>query len=469
LFTRFCEQVGEFSATVAGTVDVNMRLSEITATLRDIRVSPVRSLGQTFLHDQNLARWIVKQADLTDEDYVIEIGPGLGALTEFALAKGTRVLAIEKDARLTKFLREKFRDRQLEVLHADALRFDVRALFAQRRVKLLGNLPYYISSQLLMKFVTYPSPISLWLFMLQKEMARRFSAAPSTSDYSALTLLVQLHHRVKYLRTIRASVFLPRPEVDSALVRITPRDPEELPACDQELFAALVRRGFSQRRKQLGKLLRQDVGDWEKTAQALGFDRKARAETLSLRQWIALTNHVRPLEPPERRANDAERFPVVDKNDRLLGEASRADVHGDNLRHRAVHILIFNDAGEVYLQKRSRWKDRHPLLWDSSAAGHLCAGEGYDDAAQRELQEELGINVPLEKVLKLPASARTGQEFICLYRGLLRGDPKPNRSEIEAGVFCSPAIVDGWIAARPEDFAPGFVECWGAYRRKKRA
>jgi 16S rRNA (adenine1518-N6/adenine1519-N6)-dimethyltransferase len=175
------------------------------------------------------------------------------------------------------------------------------------------------------------------------------------------------------------------------------------------------------------------------------------------------------LEPPERRANDAERFPVVDKNDRLLGEASRAEVHGDNLRHRAVHILIFNDAGEVYLQKRSRWKDRHPLLWDSSAAGHLCAGEGYDDAAQRELQEELGINVPLEKVLKLPASARTGQEFICLYRGLLRSDPKPNRSEIEAGVFCSPAIVDGWIAARPEDFAPGFVECWEAYRRKKRA
>jgi len=446
-----------------------MKLSEITATLRDIRVSPVRSLGQNFLHDQNLARWIVEQADLTDEDYVIEIGPGLGALTEFALAKGARVLAIEKDARLAKFLSEKFRDQQLEVLHGDALRFDVRALFAQRRVKLLGNLPYYISSQLLMKFVTYPSPISLWLCMLQNEVARRLSAAPSTSDCGALTVLVQFHHHVKYLRTIRASVFLPRPEVDSALVRITPRDPEELPACDDKLFAALVRRGFSQRRKQLGKLLRQEVADWEKTSRALGLDRQARAETLSLRQWIVLTNHVRPLEIPERRANDTERFPVVDKNDRLLREASRAEVHGDNLRHRAVHILIFNDAGEVYLQKRSRWKDRHPLRWDSSAAGHVSAGEGYDEAAQRELQEELGINVPLEKVLKLPASTRTGQEFIWLYRGLLRDDPRPNRSEIEAGVFCSPAVVDGWIAARPEDFAPGFVECWRACRRKKRA
>jgi 16S rRNA (adenine1518-N6/adenine1519-N6)-dimethyltransferase len=178
---------------------------------------------------------------------------------------------------------------------------------------------------------------------------------------------------------------------------------------------------------------------------------------------------VHPLEIPERRANDTERFPVVDKNYRLLGDACRAEVHGNNLRHRAVHILIFNDASEVYLQKRSRWKDRHPLLWDSSAAGHVCAGEEYDQAAQRELQEELGINVPLEKLLKLDASARTGQEFVYLYRGLLRSDPKPNRSEIEAGVFCSPTIVDGWVKARPEDFAPGFIECWGAYRGKKRA
>jgi 16S rRNA (adenine1518-N6/adenine1519-N6)-dimethyltransferase len=445
-----------------------MRLSEISVTLREIRVSPVRSLGQNFLHDQNLARWIVEQADLTKADYVVEIGPGLGALTEFALAKGARVLAIEKDARLTKFLREKFPDQQLEVVHGDALLFDVRTLFAQRRVKLLGNLPYYISSQLLMKFVTYPSPISLWLFTLQKEMARRLSAAPSTKDYGALTLAVQLHQQVKYLRTIRASVFLPRPEVDSALVRITPRDLAQLPACDNELFTALVRRGFSQRRKQLGKLLRENIADWKKAAEALELDSKARAETLSLRQWIALTNYVHPAEVPERRTNDAERFPVVDKNDRLLREASRAEVHGDNLRHRAVHILIFNDAGEVYLQKRSRWKDRHPLLWDSSAAGHVGAGEEYDGAAQRELQEELGVNVTLEKILKLPASVRTGQEFIWLYHGEVRGELRPNRSEIETGMFCPSSMVDGWIAARPEEFALGFVECWRAYREKKR-
>src|SRR5687768_8240332 len=163
-----------------------MKLSEIGSTLREIQVSPVKTLGQNFLHDANLARWIVDKAELSDEDYVVEIGPGLGALTQFALESGARVLAIEKDRRLADFVRTRFPTERLEVLHADALNYDLRPLFAQPRVKLLGNLPYYVSSQLLLKFTKYPSPISLWLLMLQKELARRLSAAPGTSDYGAL-------------------------------------------------------------------------------------------------------------------------------------------------------------------------------------------------------------------------------------------------------------------------------------------
>ena len=446
-----------------------MKLSEISATLREIGVSPVKTLGQNFLHDQNLARWIVEQAELTPRDYVVEIGPGLGALTELALAKGARVLALEKDTRLANFLRARFRHPRLEVRNADALDFDVRTLFSQGRVKLMGNLPYNVSSPLLLKFLDYPSPISLSLFTLQKEVASRLSALPSSRDYGALTLRVQLHHRVEYLRTIPASVFVPRPDVDSALVRMSPRDPLELPERDDALFVKLVRRGFSQRRKQLQNLLRAHVPDWERVAAKLGFDPKARAEELSMNQWIGLANEIAPLTVPERRTGEEERFPVVDEMDRILRYAYRSKVHGDNLRHRAVHILIFNDAGEVYLQKRSRKKDRHPLLWDSSAAGHVSAGEGYDEAAERELQEELGINVPLEKVLTVSASIRTGQEFIWLYRGQLDGELRPNRSEIEAGAFFTQSVVEGWIGARPEDFAPGFMECWRAYREKNHA
>ena len=138
-----------------------MKLSEIRATLKEIGVSPAKALGQNFLHDQNLARWIVDQAQITAEDYVVEIGPGLGALTRFLLEKGAHVLAIEKDARLAKFLRSRFGDERLEIVNTDALKFDPRVLFAYRRVKLIGNLPYNISSPLLLKFLEYPSPISL--------------------------------------------------------------------------------------------------------------------------------------------------------------------------------------------------------------------------------------------------------------------------------------------------------------------
>jgi 16S rRNA (adenine1518-N6/adenine1519-N6)-dimethyltransferase len=445
-----------------------MKLSDITATLKRIHVSPVKTLGQNFLHDQNLARWIVGQAELTARDYVVEIGPGLGVLTKLALEKGARVLAIEKDTRLANFLRERMSHPRLEILNADALDFDLHLLFLHRRVKLLGNLPYNISSALLLKFLDHPSPISLWLLMLQKEISLRLSASPSTHDYGSLTLRVQLHHRVEYLRTISGSVFFPRPEVDSALVRIVPRDPLELPERNEELLVKLIRCGFSQRRKQLQKLLREHVPDWDSAAARLDFNPKARAEELSLIQWIGLANYVAPPARPDARAIKEERFPVVDKTDQILRYAQRSVVHGDNSRHRAVHILLFNEAGKVYLQQRSRWKDRHPLKWDSSCAGHVSAQESYGETAKRELREELSLDLPLEKILKLPATARTDQEFIWLYRGELRGNPIPNRSEIEAGAFFSPTVIDGWIAARPPDFAPGFVECWKAYRRQRR-
>jgi 16S rRNA (adenine1518-N6/adenine1519-N6)-dimethyltransferase len=444
-----------------------MKLSELRTTLQQIHVSPVKTLGQNFLHDQNVARWIVDQAEVASDDYVLEIGPGLGALTKFLLERGARVLAIEKDTRLANFLRERFADERLEILNMDALKFDARTLFAHRRVKLLGNLPYNISSALLLKFLAYPSPISLWMFTLQKEVSMRLSAKPSTRDYGALTLRVQLRHCVKYLRTVKATVFFPRPEVDSALVRISPRDPRELPPHDEELLLELIRLGFSQRRKQLRKLLRERVDDWDSLARQLHIDPKTRAEELSLLQWIGLANFIAPSPCPDLGLTNNERFPVVDNHDRILSEASRSEVHANNLRHRAVHILIFNPAGEVYLQQRSRSKDRHPLKWDSSAAGHVIAAESYDETARRELKEELGISVPIKKISKLPASERTDQEFVWLYHGEVSGKLSPNRTEIETGAFFTETVIDGWIVARPEDFAPGFIECWKVYRQKK--
>ena len=443
-----------------------MKLSQITAKLQEIRVSPVRTLGQNFLHDQNLARWIVDQAEIGPDDYVVEVGPGLGALTELILAKGAHVLAIEKDKRLVDYLREKFRDAPLRIVHGDALNFDLRILYARPRVKLVGNLPYYVSSQLLIKFLEYPSPIYLWLFMLQKELARRLVASRGKSAYGSLTLLLQFHHRIEYLRSVSASVFVPRPEVDSALVRITPRDSSKVPVCDYSIFRHLVRRGFSQRRKQLAKILREQVSDWEQLTTKLNLNSRARAEELSLEQWVALTNEAVPI-PPERPANASnEQLAVVDRNDQVAGAASRTDVHANNLLHRAIHALIFNPQGEVFLQLRSRSKDRHPLKWDSSAAGHVNVAEDYDQTARRELEEELNVEIRLERVAKLSASERTGYEFIWLYRGTHAGEFRLNRSEIEAGRFFPSITVDGWISARPLDFAPGFIECWKTWRER---
>jgi 16S rRNA (adenine1518-N6/adenine1519-N6)-dimethyltransferase len=444
-----------------------MKLSEIDATLREIRVSPVKTLGQNFLHDGNLSRWIVERAELTPDDYVVEIGPGLGALTQFVLETGACVLAIEKDQRLADFLRRRFRSDRFEILHADALDYDVRRLFAKPRVKLLGNLPYYISSQLVLKFTKYPSPISLWLLMLQRELARRLSASPGTSDYGALTLIMQLHYRIDYLRTVPASVFLPQPDVDSAFVRISARVPDELPNHDPETFLRLVRRGFSQRRKQLRNLLREAIPNWSEASSAVGFAPRARAEELALEQWIALSNFAGSCDMRAATQTNSERFPVVDDQDRLLGDATRAEVHGNNLRHRAVHIFVFNHLGELFLQKRSRWKDRHPRLWDSSAAGHVDAGEDYDRAANRELREELGLAVALTRVVKLLASEKTDQEFIWLYQSRHDGPFELAHSEIEHGEFFPTDIVSDWVKARPDNFAPGFVECWQAFREAR--
>src|SRR5262249_37071439 len=161
------------------------------------------------------------------------------------------------------------------------------------------------------------------VFTLQTEMAMRLSALPCTHEYGALTLRLQLHHRVKYLRSVPATVFVPQPDVDSAVVRLVPRDPVELPEHDEELLLKLIRIGFSQRRKQLRKLLREHARDWNMLASCLNFDPNARAEELSLPQWIALVNSIAPPLRQQAGSTSNERFPVVDSNDRIRGYASR--------------------------------------------------------------------------------------------------------------------------------------------------
>ena len=451
-----------------------MKLSDIRAALAELQLMPSKTLGQNFLHDQNLARWIVAQLGAGPGEELVEIGPGLGALTGAALETGARVLALEKDKRLADFLGKRFAgEERFRVQNVDALEFDPRGLWARQPVKVFGNLPYYISTPLLFHFTSPAVPVTRAVFLLQRELAERIAAAePGGKEYGILSVVIGRRWRVKLLRTLPATVFLPEPKVDSALISLTLRAPGELPPCDARTFEELVRAGFSQRRKQLRKMLRPFFENraelrWEEVAAGLGFGENERGEELSLKQWIGLANAVCPVQPGAAQSSQGEIFDVVDAEDRVIRQEPRGVVHARDLWHRAVHIFVFNAAGELFLQKRSPWKDKCPGKWDSSAAGHLDSGEDYAAAARRELTEELGVPPEeataagrLEEVGRLAACEQTGWEFIRVFRFRHEGPFRWPAAEIEWGGFFPAATVREWAKAHPEDFAPGFLKCW---------
>jgi 16S rRNA (adenine1518-N6/adenine1519-N6)-dimethyltransferase len=443
-----------------------MKLTDIRAALAELDLHPSKSLGQNFLADTNLARWMVEQLELTGEDHLVEIGPGLGALTQQAAPRCGTLALIEKDARLAARLAAQYAgDDRVTVMHRDALEYDVREVYPRMPAKLLGNLPYYVTSAILFRYGDDPSPFSRMVMTIQREFAARLAAGPRTKDYGALTLLVQRRWEVKYLRTIPPSVFMPRPKVDSATILLTPRSAGTLPDCDARRFTALVKQGFSQRRKQLGKMLAGSLTAWPDAARALGVAETARAEELSLAQWVELANW--PPAPADTGQHMAaqdvhgEIFDVVDERDQVRRQATRHEVHKNGWRHRAVHIFVYNSAGELFLQKRSRWKDAHPLRWDSSAAGHVNAGDDYAETALREVKEEMGVEVQgVELLARIEANAMTGWEFVRLFRAEHEGPFRLPPAEIETGGFFPLRVIREWIARRPEDFATGFIECF---------
>lgn len=432
-----------------------MTLTEIQRALAALETHPRQSLGQNFLHDQNLARWIVAQLALRPGDHVVEVGPGLGALTEQLLAEDVTLTLIEKDRNMVAWLREKLPPSRVELFHMDALDFDLRTLHGRGPVKMVGNLPYYVSTPLIAKFASALSPASMLVLTLQHEVAARLNAAPRTADFGAMTVCSARRWRTRYVKKLSPAVFFPQPKVSSAVVVMERKAPADIPACDEEMFDRLVRRGFGERRKQLRNLLSDYKNRWPALCARLGVAETVRAEELSLDQWVDLVRFVQP----GQAQSASEQFDVVDEEDRVLGPKPRETVHVNNLRHRAVHILITNGAGELFLQKRSIWKDRNPGLWDSSAAGHVDAGETYEQAARRELQEEIGITCELTPIGQLPCSADTGWEFIHIFHGRHEGPFRLAPLELETGAFFPLRQIRGWLERDPADFSPVFAQC----------
>jgi len=268
-----------------------------------------KSLGQNFLHDGNQLRRIVEAAELKKTDKVLEIGPGLGPLTELLLENAGEVLAIEKDARLVELLQERFNVAQasrlhdlgknlkaggtpaLHLLRADALEFMRRESRDWGDWKLVANLPYSVASTIFVELAQSPKRPERMVATLQLEVAHRLMAKAGDEDYGVLTLLLQLDYELREWFKISAGCFFPAPDVDSACVVLIRRAQPLLPENQHATFVKVVKRAFSQRRKMMLKLLRED---WpaEKLAgafAALNIPPQERAEQLSLEQFMALT------------------------------------------------------------------------------------------------------------------------------------------------------------------------------------
>jgi 16S rRNA (adenine1518-N6/adenine1519-N6)-dimethyltransferase len=269
-----------------------MNLSEIKHILAERRIQLTRSLGQSFLHDGNQLRRIVEAAELSSDDRVLEIGPGLGPLTELLLAQVGEVLAIEMDQRLVSFLRERFASADnLTLIHDDALEYVRREVRDWSHWKLVANLPYSVASPILVELAQGSSGPKRLTATLQFEVGRRLVAEPDSKDYGVLTLLVQLDYKPLNSLRIPATCFFPAPDVDSACITLQRRSQPLLDQTLRPTFVKIVKRSFSQRRKMMLKLLK---ADWSTTAlqQAfaeIGIQTQARAEHVSLEQFVRLT------------------------------------------------------------------------------------------------------------------------------------------------------------------------------------
>ena len=275
-----------------------MKLTEMREILTRRDILLTKSLGQNFLHDSHQLERIVKAGQVTKEDKVLEIGPGLGPLTDLLLAQAGEVLAIEKDGRLVECLHERFGDKVLpamfELQHADALEVLKNEPRDWSEWKLVANLPYSVASPILVELacgVRAPKRIAV---TLQIEVAKRLMAQADDDDYGILTLLVQIDFMPREWFKIPAACFYPEPDVDSACVILERRPVPLLAEERRPLFMRIVKLAFSQRRKMMLKLLKQG---WPKERleavfTELGISHQERAEKLTLQQFVDVTNRL---------------------------------------------------------------------------------------------------------------------------------------------------------------------------------
>ncbi|NHC42391.1 16S rRNA (adenine(1518)-N(6)/adenine(1519)-N(6))-dimethyltransferase RsmA [Neobacillus drentensis] len=266
-----------------------------------------KSLGQNFLIDTNILKKIVSFADLTQESGAIEIGPGIGALTEQLARTSKKVVAFEIDQRLLPILNDTLSPYpNVKIIHNDVLEADVAEVMKEEfndidNVMVVANLPYYVTTPIIMKLLEEHLPIRGIVCMLQKEVADRISAKPGTKDYGSLSIAVQYYTEAETVMIVPKTVFVPQPNVDSAVIRLTRREQPAVAVTDESFFFQVTRASFAQRRKTLlnnltsqlpeGKQKKEDI---LQALSASGIDPTRRGETLSLEEFGRLSEALYP-------------------------------------------------------------------------------------------------------------------------------------------------------------------------------
>ena len=266
-------------------------------------VKPKKFLGQHFLTDLGIARDIADTVDACPDIPVLEVGPGMGVMTQYLAQKPRTVKVVEIDYESVSFLREKFPSLEENIIEDDFLKMHLENVFQGQSFVLTGNYPYNISSQIFFKMLDYKDLIPCCTGMIQKEVAERIAAAPGNKSYGILSVLIQAWYSVEYLFTVHEHVFNPPPKVKSAVIRMTRNSTTSL-GCDEQLFKRLVKTTFNQRRKTLRNNIRPLLGELDTQCAKEGFpipDHSTllqdpifnqRPEQLSVQQFIELTNRV---------------------------------------------------------------------------------------------------------------------------------------------------------------------------------
>lgn len=259
-----------------------------------------KKYGQNFLIDANILRKIVEAAQITEEDCVLEIGPGIGTMTQYLAEAAGRIIAVEIDRGLIPILEDTLSSyNNVTVLCEDILKVDLLALAGEnggRPIKVVANLPYYITTPIIMALFESHMPLASITVMVQSEVAARMQTGPGTKDYGALSLAVQYYAKPEIVARVPASCFLPRPGVDSTVVRLTKYGKPPVDVTDEAFLFAVIRASFNQRRKTLANGLANAGGIGVTRAQAeaaleeMGLSKTVRGETLTLEQFSELSN-----------------------------------------------------------------------------------------------------------------------------------------------------------------------------------